>query len=161
MTDKTEIAWAAGLFDGEGSLFTYKPSNRPNMVKISLAIQMTELAPIERFAALFDMKIKPHKAYGSNRKPTFSISTSSESKVTEIFETIKPYLSQHKIDQGEQAISRRTEYTKNSSWHDKENCKHGHKYTEENTKWYNGYKSCRTCARERQKEYMKKKKEKI
>lgn len=159
MNNEKEIAWAAGLFDGEGTIYTYSPSNRPKMIKLQLAIQMTEFHPIERFAKLFGLKIRKNRPYGVSKLPTYQINAYSEEKVIQIFETIKPFLSKHKIKQGEEAIAKRKNYVANSSWHNKEYCKHGHKMTKKNTtKDKRGYVSCKECRRIAARRYRTKKK---
>jgi hypothetical protein len=155
---KIDLAWAAGLFDGEGSIFVSSHRGRPDCVTLSLAIQMTEVDPIERFASIFGLK---HRFAGLTKteKEIWTVTTSTESKVKEIFKALYPYLSEHKRIQGDKAIKARDDYTSQSSWHNKEICKHGHKMTEENT--YidkRGYNTCRACRNKNQKQYSLRKK---
>ncbi len=111
-----DLAWAAGLIDGEGSIFTSNRSRRPNCTQLFLAIQMTEKAPVKRFADLFGMSCRK-VGKTSTGKQIWATQTAAAQKVKDIFVLLEPYLSEHKLKQGREAIKRREKYISTSKLH--------------------------------------------
>lgn len=66
MLDPYEVAWGAGLFEGEGSLF-------PNAGSVRLVVKMTDRDVVERFARLIGAPLLGPYQYqqkdGHVRKP--------------------------------------------------------------------------------------------
>lgn len=69
MTD-SEIAWAAGLFEGEGSISWFKLKNRADSIKVAVTISMTDEDVIYRFANIMGFgKVKgPYQPQPTSRK---------------------------------------------------------------------------------------------
>lgn len=81
---ETEIAYLAGVFDGEG---TVKVGN-----SIRVSVEMTDLDVLERFQRAFGGQIYPRKAK-VNRKPAWSWNLQSRAGVWPFLDKVKPFLS--------------------------------------------------------------------
>jgi hypothetical protein len=81
----TQIAWAAGLFEGEGSFFM--DGKQPVM-----EIGMTDLDVIQRFADLTDAGWIRTKERPGHWKTIFIHRVKGRHKVTKLIETFLPYL---------------------------------------------------------------------
>lgn len=67
--DRPELAWAAGLFEGEGCISLSRPKNSKNSAYPTAAIGMTDKEPIERFfrAVSIGRLQGPYKKSGSRK----------------------------------------------------------------------------------------------
>lgn len=66
MTRELDLAWLAGLLDGEGHLSFRRTIrlNRPNpLYQPTLKLGMYTLAPVERAARIMDTDVKSHRHY--------------------------------------------------------------------------------------------------
>ena len=94
--DNEELKWAAGLFEGEGCL-TFKQ----NRVWY-LSLEMTDEDVIQRFAAIWGLKVNgPYQRSAKRKdglptKSTWRIETGSREKVLEIVTDIYPDLAERR-----------------------------------------------------------------
>ena len=93
--DPIEVTWAAGLFEGEGSI---RKSNN----KWSIGVEMTDKDVVERFAAVFDLKVygpyqrkRPLKD-GSPSKPSWEAKATARDKVFAIVAELYPELGERR-----------------------------------------------------------------
>jgi hypothetical protein len=100
----SELAWAAGFYDGEGC--TYMNKQRPSMT-----IAQGTKEPLERFvrAVGFGRIYGPYK-YSTNRQPHWVLYINGEKPVVETFEKLKPWLCSIKRRQAEDVIARRAAF---------------------------------------------------
>ena len=71
-TNEQEVAYIAGLFDGEGSICTRKNSSKDmDSRTLDLKIAITDPQPLYLCKRIFGGQIRPHKTYG-NYKPQYS-----------------------------------------------------------------------------------------
>ena len=98
MANKTERAWAAGFFDGEGCI--RHQSTMGNRI-VSINIAQTNIEPLERFLACVDAgkiygpyrhKNKPH------HKPYWVFTSHKIGDIRKIFKALRPYLSSIKLN---------------------------------------------------------------
>lgn len=103
-------AWAAGLFDGEGSIFA-STHNRPDgreHVRLHMALAMTTELAVRRFAAVVDVGnvvYLPNQT--GNRKPQWRWQTTANDDVESAIGLLLPWLSEHKIVQANTALEKR------------------------------------------------------
>lgn len=102
MTQDREItiAWAAGLFDGEGSISIV--GNR-----VQTVIEMTDLDLLERVQKNFGGKIYKLKTRQEHWKQAWRWQISSTKKAVEFLEIIYPYLGvrrKHKVDEAKRIM---------------------------------------------------------
>lgn len=101
MTTKAEIAWAAGLFEGEGSICT-SPTKRSATRRIVLS--STDKDVLERFGAVVEAGklYGPHKQRGKGYKPIYTWSISDYKEVQRIAEAFLPWLGKRRTEAVEQ-----------------------------------------------------------
>ena len=91
---KTDIAYIAGIIDGEGSIYT-KPQlpRKESLISydIVLEIRMADKEALELIQAVLGGKINCRKPLKKNWKPTFQWKVSGRT-AQEILKLIKPYL---------------------------------------------------------------------
>lgn len=99
MPTDTEIAWAAGLFEGEGSFGYWNGRSRATMT-------LTDLDVLRRFSSIVGHgTIGDSKVYQSHHKQRW-IWWSNGDGFTAIFEMFKPYLGMRRLAAGMEAAER-------------------------------------------------------
>lgn len=72
MTETKDIAWLAGLLEGEGCFLLRKSGGYKG--SISIALQMTDRDTVEKAATLMGGKLYgPHGPYGKGKLPTWQV----------------------------------------------------------------------------------------
>ncbi len=104
MSRETDLAWAAGIVDGEGYIGTYLAHTRTGSCYVlKLTVVNTDIRMLERFKLIFGVgSISSKKVYASNHKPRWDYYVSSK-KAQQVLELIQPYLVA-KADQAELAL---------------------------------------------------------
>lgn len=148
-----DVAWFAGLFEGEGSIEIAKNGG------VRLCIRMTDLDVIERVDRMFPgsnsiqaVVPKPVRPGFNQPKTQYAWRTGGEEPVTEVLTAILPYLGERRSERAREALrhfeTRRSAVVKT-------HCKNGHELTPENLR--NGRKGgCRTCYNDWSKDYQRK-----
>jgi hypothetical protein len=89
-------AWAAGLYEGEGSVYGHKDGAR-------LSLSMTDREPVERFALYLGAKVDgPYTR--EDYKPVWRVVIGSRRRIRAAFEAFRPWLSPRRIGQFEAAL---------------------------------------------------------
>lgn len=117
MTDlNAKIAWAAGLFEGEGNILA-RPNKTEANVSLVMQVGMTDLDVLERFHSyVFEIgKINgpyggPKKLDGTDRKVCWRWMTMRTEKIILLVELFRPWLGVRRIAQAESAIMKRYKY---------------------------------------------------
>jgi hypothetical protein len=147
--DRAEIAWAAGLFEGEG---TFIRQTRNGRTRIGFALATTDRDVLERFAAIVGVgAIHPTSRWAEmSTKPIYRWSATANKDVQRLTNLLMPWLGQRRRDALERAWA---EYASQPEpldhWrHGQTHCKRGHEFTEENTRVEtSGSRRCRECDR--------------
>lgn len=107
MTD-IDLAWAAGLFEGEGSLGLTAIKNRANSIKVSAVICMTDKDIIERFTAVmgFGVMKGPYKSSYPTGKLRYTWEVQSQPDVLRVIEMFLPFFGERRK---EKALSMKRE----------------------------------------------------
>jgi hypothetical protein len=93
----TDLAYLAGLIDGEGMVTIAKVRPAPHVVNgnpryfAKVEIQMSDREPIEHVARLYDRHIMVKKPSANMRKPAYRISWQAKI-AADLLEQILPYL---------------------------------------------------------------------
>ena len=98
---KEDVAWAAGLFEGEGCVniarnyWTRKGEKRSRPTpQCKLVVSMTDREPVEKFAAIFGGRVNGPYQYGKKHyKPFWSAQIDSPPAVKSAAQAMYPYLS--------------------------------------------------------------------
>jgi hypothetical protein len=156
MSSDTERAWAAGFFDGEGSVGkTFAKNGRPGVPQVSITQAGIDGIPdtLLRFCAA--VGVEPSRIYGpidiAHRKPRYQLQINAYESVLAVRDALWPWLSSAKraaftarLDEYE--VKRADRWPRSLPW---THCKQGHPMTEDNVYVSQGGRSCRTCQRER------------
>jgi hypothetical protein len=145
--DTAEIAWLAGLFEGEGSISIAKNGGT------RLTIRMTDRDIIEKVDAIFPctriqtVTPKPARGYTNQPKTQYAWRISDPERVREILVLILPWLGKRRSDRAREVLDH-LETRPGIGWNrHKTHCAAGHEYTPENTYQRPGttHRHCRTC----------------
>lgn len=155
MATEAEIAWAAGIFEGEGSFHVGKAGNRKVLVP-TLHLGMTDRDTVQRWRDILDAgNVIGPKQRGPGRKPMYTVDVCGRSTVKQVILDFLPWLGARRtarahevlaiIEELDAAAEQRAHY-----------CPAGHLRTPENT-YVNprGYSYCRDCKRPKERERMR------
>lgn len=144
----TNIAWFAGIFEGEGCI--HRPDKRHKIVHLSL--RMTDRDTVEKVNALFPMPngIHSRTQTGKGYKLLWEWSCAKGDTIVNILNLILPYLSERRTKRARILIEYIETRPDRHYWSSKTHCPHGHEYTPENTyrsPCGRGGRMCRTCQK--------------
>lgn len=159
-----QLAWFAGLFEGEGTFETSKAST------VRMTIGMTDEDVIERVQALFPGRpigvrpdMKPVQSNYNKPRPVYVWRVSEGREVRRIIELILPWLGKRRRKRALEVLahldSRHVPGTPL-----KPECKSGHMMSGDNLVRRGGqspYWRCRQCAEDSQRRYQIKKRERV
>lgn len=103
-----ELAWAAGFFDGEGSVFVNRRKSvakyranpiRYDITSVGLAVCQVDIRPLRRFRAAIGAERAISGPYPTTRKPYWRWSCEGRPSVLGVLETLWPFLSEPKREQ--------------------------------------------------------------
>ncbi|MBW7998502.1 MAG: hypothetical protein FVQ81_18400 [Candidatus Glassbacteria bacterium] len=165
MSRAIDIAWAAGLFEGEGNLYLQK--TRPGPPQPQMSLSMTDPDVVQRFRDIVNCgNIRIHE---DQKHPHFKRQyrwrLCSWERVSEVVDLFKPYLGERRLEHVKVFEAARDE--PRYGHRPKMKCKRGHPMTEANTLIVNQannngvHRKCRQCGRERKKEEYWRKKEAV
>lgn len=100
MSRETDIAWAAGLFEGEGCFsFSHSSSRRTKTPRMSLVT--TDLDVLEKFAGIMGIGgIHPLKQQEGQRKPQYMWVANRGKDFEYGFELLRGHLGKRRLDRG-------------------------------------------------------------
>jgi hypothetical protein len=105
MTSEAEIAWAAGLFEGEGTIAAKRGKGMAH--RYQAAVIMTDKDVLERFAATVGMGkfYGPYQPTNQKAKPIWRWMTTRNREIAELCELIGPWLGARRSARFEHAIA--------------------------------------------------------
>jgi hypothetical protein len=143
LINKEELAWAGGLFEGEGSFYSTSKSGS------NASISMTDLDSLERFQKAVGLPIKiKRRKLNPEYKPVYEWRTGKFEYVQALGAMLWNYLGQRRKRQVVDCFKYKAASVKsrNGVGLGKTTCPNGHLYDEKNT--YidkRGTRICRTC----------------
>lgn len=109
----SELAWAAGLFDGEGSVFPSRTKNRTGYVRLNMALAMVDRDVVQRFADAINIGVvKELNRKTTTGKTVFRWQTQTEATVKGTLRLLRPFLSVPKKMSALDALAEREIYNK-------------------------------------------------
>jgi hypothetical protein len=144
MKRSEEIAWAAGLFEGEGC-FAYTP----NHVRADLA--MTDHDTVRRFGAVVGVgRYYEKKKYASHHQQQLVWRVTDRAGVEAVLEMFRPWLSPRRLARGEEILRLQAEVAAANRAERDRACRNGHLRTPANTYAYTdkagkAQRACRVC----------------
>lgn len=91
MPSKTELAYAAGLFDGEGSISASRSSHSPANWRVIVAVSMCDKAPVEFMARVFGGRALEIKQKTKSGKAIYQWAVYCRN-AAEVLKLLLPYL---------------------------------------------------------------------
>jgi hypothetical protein len=151
MNREQEIAWAAGLFEGEGTVGTQKQ----NRVRIRFAVAMTDRDVLERFHRIVGCGSMTGPSWHSgSTKPQWRWSATAANDALHLADLFRPFLGERRLVQLDRALDAfHSQPPPRHGMRDKTHCKRGHEFTAENTRHeFRGRsggpsRRCLTCER--------------
>lgn len=113
--DSHEIAWAAGLFDGEGTIFASETMKRARKnVRLHMAVRMTTFEDVARFHRAVGVGAVrgpyTRTESGKQRKPIWAWTAGTDESVRVCVALLWPYLGANKRTQASEAIATRDQH---------------------------------------------------
>ena len=137
------LAWAAGLFDGEGSVTPMTSGS-----SISARLCMTDSESVYRFHRIVQVgKIHSFPRRQKHHRPALQWSASGANAIR-VMRALSPWLSSVKLADFDYAMRKAPNAGRGAGWRlaEKTVCKYGHDFTPENTiKKKDGTRQCREC----------------
>ena len=157
-----ELAWAAGLFEGEGTWNAYGYKNKAKR-SVQARLAMTDRDVVERFAAAMGFGTIVARKVREDRpreKPVFEWYTQKRANVRQMIEWFWPFLGERRRSRAEALIALGPAKPSNERTH----CPKGHAYEGDNLmldKKKHGAKTyvirrCRICRTEQSRERARK-----
>jgi intein/homing endonuclease len=145
--DREDIAWFAGLFEGEGTIVLPSANN-----STSMAIFMTDRDVLERIHEITgtgSVRGPYYDKRGSNRKPIYKWATNKHADVVRLLLAIYPLMGERRRSRIADATNRLTDFHRGNLLK-KNQCKKGHIGRMRPTS--KGGRMCQECWNERQRE---------
>jgi hypothetical protein len=103
---ETEIAWAAGIFEGEGTVFSHKTRSTDTHRYVRLSLSMADEDIVRRLNAIVPGKLNgPFKTRKDNHRPMWKWQVDRIDQVQEILRLFWPWLGQRRRSQAALALS--------------------------------------------------------
>lgn len=145
LTKNCEVAWAAGLFEGEGHVTANHkaPRGRPRVVA---TLSTCDKDVMDRFVAVVgvgSVRVVEPKESHHRRAWTWQITGKAAKPVLEM---LRPWMGARRREAVDRGLVLVEEIGPSNA--DKTHCPHGHEYTPENTGHHpDGSRRCRACYR--------------
>lgn len=150
--DVADIAWFAGIFEGEGCFSIEKNGNT------RITVAMCDEDIIDRIKVMFPthqnkspIQPKPREPGGNMPKVRYTWCVSDPDEVKRITELMLPWLGKRRTARANEVLHHLANRPGNGSFHrNKTHCPQGHEYTPENTAYKykdKPYRTCRTCQK--------------
>jgi hypothetical protein len=155
MPTDAEIAWFAGIFEGEGTFETSKRST------VRMTIAMSDLDVIERLALVFpcrEIATRQSNKRFPDAKPMHAWRVGDSDQVAAVIEAILPWLGERRSARAREVLAH-IENRQVPGDPRNSHCKQGHALTPDNLVRRGGVKPhvrCKTCAREQWRAYNRK-----
>lgn len=144
MQDDIALAYAAGLFEGEGCV-TLTQKRQP-----CLMVAMTDREPIEQIAAILGGRVYGpyHRAAHESRKPTYEWRLFGWTALEMTYPKLRKWLSPRRRGRFEEILAQApTVRGSGSHQRTKTHCIRGHVFDAANTYVHGGHRHCRACRR--------------
>lgn len=149
-TPREEVAWAAGLFEGEGSFFTTKHP-RGRVPYVGMQLQMVDRDTVERFHRIVGYgAVTAWQPSQESRQRVYCWRVQSVRAVVDLIPKFWPWLGERRRARAASLLAVAKDVLPNGRGH----CAKGHPYTEANTRFWvrpegTTKRICKTCERER------------
>jgi hypothetical protein len=141
------IGWAAGLFEGEGSLFVTARSDA-RYKQVTAALVSTDHDVVQRFHDVVKVG-RIYGPYSRGHKPFWRWGLSGRRDMVSLLDLIGPFLGERRAAKAAEVRGLMAQMRPQGLGH----CFRGHPFDESNTRWNKNGKymkrTCRACAKDR------------
>jgi hypothetical protein len=126
-----QVAWAAGLFEGEGCWNAYV--RQSGKVQMQARLGMTDRDVVERFAAIVgcgSISVRTFSGEHAHWKPAFDWCVYEAEKVREVIELLLPYMGERRRAKALEVLEMGADVRSHNE--KKTHCPHGHALAGEN-----------------------------
>jgi len=154
MSTEQEIAWAAGLFEGEGCLNSYARKGKGSRgVQVRLA--MTDRDAVDRFAAIVGVgSVHGPRIKKAGQKPIFEWYVQDATEVQQVIELLLPWLCARRSERAREVLAATAGIQPRNG--ERTHCPQGHPYEGENlrieVRKTGVARICRECSNRRARE---------
>ena len=150
MIDILGIAWAAGLFEGEGS-FSVRRYGEGGRVGLRMSLSSTDFDVIEKFWRTVGCgNVGGPYWHSASTKPQYAWTLNRAGEFIELASRLRPYLGERRKAKLDECLTAYKEQPPRGNHNrDKTECPKGHPYLEPNILWDEGRRRCRECERKR------------
>lgn len=144
-----DVAWAAGLFEGEGWFEVVYSKTIPGAARgLRIGVGSTDRDVLEKLQGIFPGTIRLRKARPTaypTAKPFWVWTVATRDEVTRIIELLLPWLGERRRSQAETALAARA-LMPGVGWDNRSHCRRGHPLGAENIyRDPSGVGHCKTC----------------
>ncbi|MCR4339224.1 MAG: hypothetical protein NUW01_04970 [Gemmatimonadaceae bacterium] len=149
MATEAEIAWAAGLFEGEGCFSVWTGAHGRSYVRAQLGMKDGDV--VERFAALAGAgKVRKRRTAHERWSPIFEWSTADSEAVRSLIVLLLPWLGERRAAKAREALEVLSHVQ--TAAKNRTHCAKGHPYDDDNTRIEGDgtyrWRRCRSCKRD-------------
>lgn len=145
---ETLVAWAAGVFEGEGTIEHYR---RGTSTERGLTIAMTDEDVVRKFRSVVNCgEVSGPRDQGPGNKPIWKWRVRRHKDLTSVLDSFLPYLGERRHQRA--VLLKNDPAPPIGQWNRKEKCKRGHSLSDPETVSIraNGERRCLLCNRERE-----------
>ena len=145
---EAEIAWAAGLFEGEGSISPQIAAGRTDrVVRVALNITSTDLDVLERFHRIVGCGHIRGPRQRKHYKPQWAWTVTKFEHSKAVLAAFEPWLLSRRNARAREVLEmQRQSQSEHRVYGDGYACSKGHVRSEHSYRGPRGYWVCRTCA---------------
>lgn len=157
MSREAEIAWAAGVFEGEGCFSLMQQRGRSS-VSLLAVLGMTDRDVVARFHEIVGVgNVTIRDRPDPRHKRQWIWQAAAIDDVRHVIRLFSPWLGERRSARAAEVLAA---YDESPALRiSRTHCPHGHEFTDENTLWINGrHRRCRECNRLNQKAQWEKRK---
>ena len=116
LESQSRIAWAAGLFEDEGTISVKRDTRRQHNVTLIMQMDMTDIEPLATSEHIVCTGVLrgPYQLKRPNHKPYWVWMSSVASGVINVWKAFRPFMSERRLEQGDLALLTRYNYEKTS-----------------------------------------------
>jgi hypothetical protein len=152
-SDPLEVAWAAGLFEGEGSFHTHRHRSANEHVYARATLAMTDEDVVRRFHRIVGVgKVLCRAECRPGRKPIWRWAAQSRQAYAHVVALFEPFLGERRKEQLALVAAQLTPHTYHHKTGLRTHCMAGHLLTPDNIAFRGGDRMCRTCLRTRRRD---------
>jgi hypothetical protein len=152
MTTEAQIAWAAGLFEGEGCVSFKQKAQAP-----LLSLAMTDRDVVDRFHEIVGVGTRHEKHHTKPGQEHFQTQygwyCAAIVDVRRVIALFLPYFGDRRRKRAMEVLDAYNTAPVRRKFKDR--CPEGHMYDEDNLRIYGGKKKCRECNRQRAEAHRK------